>query len=948
MTLSQGLSAILAMSIGLQQSINLPIETLKLKTVQIQDQSTIDKTRKIEATNLYKQAKGLYKDGKYQQAISVYQNSLMIWQSLNQKDMIGNSFNAIGSSYYQLDNYEIAISFYERALKIYQEIKDLGSEAKMLYAIAVSYSELGQTSRAISIYPKAYQVFEKLGDRLNQAKVLINAGIDYRKVGQYSLALQQYQKAQPLLNEITNKNEISILNNGLGSVYSLLGQYDNATKFYQKAIDIISKDDSFQSLRNRAIYINNLGYVFTLQKKYDLALESFQRSLSISEKIDRIPDQGIALSNIGYVNIQIGRTATAINNLNLALGIIREYKDKDFEARILDSLGDAYKQLGKYSESLNFYRDGLVVAKESGDRTTEAVILSNIGDLFAKQGNVAGGIVFYKQAVNTYETIRKDIRGLPTELQNSYKETVAGTYRQLADLLLQQNRVLEAQRVLDLLKVQELDEFLRGLRGNTNTQRGIENLPPEQQINQGYQKLINQAVDIGKELTELRSIKPKDRTPNQDQRIDQLDQQQTKLVQTFNQFIESQEVKTLLKNLEKIAFNQQDLLGKLSEFNALQDNLRNLQQQAVLLYPLILENRLELVLVTPYSPPIRRTVNVTSKELNQTIVDFRSALENPHTDATKPAHKLYDWLIKPIEKDLDTTNTKTIIYAPDGQLRYIPLAALHNGKQWLVERYRVNNITAASLTDLNTKPQRELSVLAGAYTTFGKKHNFAIGDEQFNFAGLPYAEMEVSKLAETISETTQLRDDGFSFKITKPKMDDYAIVHFATHAAFLKGQPEKSFILFGNGDRISLTDIKEGAFGSLKKVDLFVLSACETGVGGNFGTGAEILGFGYLMQTTGARAAIASLWKVNDSGTQALMNTFYATLTNNAFTKAEALRQAQIALITGNYKTVAGSSRGSNLVAIEQRIRQGLPSDVANNLSHPYYWASFILIGNGL
>ena len=485
------------------------------------------------------------------------------------------------------------------------------------------------------------------------------------------------------------------------------------------------------------------------------------------------------------------------------------------------------------------------------------------------------------------------------------------------------------------------------MRGNPNTQRGIENLPPEQQINQGYQKLIDQAVDIGKELTDLRSIKPKERTIAQDQRIAQLDTQETELVKEFTKFIDSDEVKTLLKKLEAIAFNQQDLLGRLSEFNALQDNLRNLQQDAVLLYPLILENRLELVLVTPYSPPIRRTVNVTSKELNQTIVDFRSALENPRTDATKPAQKLYDWLIKPIEKDLETANAKTIIYAPDGQLRYIPLAALHDRKQWLVERYRVNNITAASLTDLNTKPQRELSVLAGAYTTSGKKHNFAIGDEQFNFAGLPYAEMEVSKLAETISETTQLRDEGFSFKITKPKMDDYAIVHFATHAAFLKGQPEKSFILFGNGDRISLTDIKEGAFGSLKKVDLFVLSACETGVGGNFGTGAEILGFGYLMQTTGARAAIASLWKVNDSGTQALMNTFYATLANNAITKAEALRQAQIALITGNYKTVAGN-RGSNLVAIEQRIRQGLPNDVANNLSHPYYWASFILIGNGL
>ena len=643
--------------------------------------------------------------------------------------------------------------------------------------------------------------------------------------------------------------------------------------------------------------------------------------------------------------LNLGQTKNSIDILQDALTIKREIGDRNGEGKALSELGAVYFSLNQYKKAIDFSQQSLAIAKEIGDRSSISDNLNNIGNSLNAQKQPILAVVFLKEAVNEIEAIRKDLQKLPIEQQKSYTETVKDRYRLLADLLLQQDRVLEAQRVLDLLKVQELDDFLRGVRGNANTMLGIEKLLPEQQISLEYNKLLDQAIDSGKELTSLRQIKRSERTTIQEQRIEYLVEMQTQLLQKFTGFIDSTEVKQQVAKLD-LTTKQQDLLGRLSEFNSLQDNLRNLQQDAVLLYPLILENRLELVLVTPYSPPIRRTVNVTSKELNQTIVDFRSALENPHTDATKPAQKLYDWLIKPIEKDLDTANTKTIIYAPDGQLRYIPLAALHDGKQWLVERYRVNNITAASLTDLNTKPQRDLSVLAGAYTTSGKKHNFAIGDEQFNFAGLPYAEMEVSKLAETIPDTTQLRDEGFSFKITKPKMDDYAIVHFATHAAFLKGQPEKSFILFGNGDRISLTDIKEGAFGSLKKVDLFVLSACETGVGGNFGTGAEILGFGYLMQTTGARAAIASLWKVNDSGTQALMNTFYATLANNAITKAEALRQAQIALITGNYKTVAGS-RGQ-MVAIEQRIRKGIPNDVANNLSHPYYWASFILIGNGL
>ena len=897
----------------------------------------------IESNSLNNLGSASISLGKYQDAIKYSQESLAIKKQINDREGEANALASIGNSYLFMSNYQNAIDYYQQALVIFKQIGNRHNEAKTIGNLGIVYNSRGNPKKAIDYFQASLIVFRNIGDLNGEGNRLINLGDAYLSLGEYQQAILSYQQALSIFKQVGDRNGVGILFNNLGIVYKSLGQLQEAINYFQKSLAITRQTGDRNS---EGSTLANLGLIHNSLRQPLKAIDFSNQSLAVFKQTGDRNGESNSLGNLGNSYNILGRLEEAVEFYQQSLAIKKQTGDRNGEARSLNDLGNVYFGIKRYQTAINFYQQSLAIKKQTGDRNGEGSSLNNLAVTFENLNQPALAIIFYKQAVNTYETIRKDIRGLPKDLQASYKETVAGSYRQLADLLLQQNRVLEAQRVLDLLKIQELDEFLRGVRGNTNTQRGIENLPPEHQINQGYQKLIDQAVAIGKELTELRRIKPKERTITQDQRIAQLDQQETELVKAFTKFIESDEVKALLKKLEEIAFNQQDLLGRLSEFNALQDNLRNLQQDAVLLYPLILENRLELVLVTPYSPPIRRTVNVTSKELNQTIVDFRSALENPRIDATKPAQKLYDWLIKPIEKDLDTANAKTIIYAPDGQLRYIPLAALHDGKQWLVERYRVNNITAASLTDLNSKPQRELSVLAGAYTTSGKKHNFAVGDEQFNFAGLPYAEMEVSKLAETISETTQLRDEGFSFKAIKPKMDDYAIVHFATHAAFLKGQPEKSFILFGNGDRISLTDIKEGAFGSLKKVDLFVLSACETGVGGNFGTGAEILGFGYLMQTTGARAAIASLWKVNDSGTQALMNTFYATLANNTITKAEALRQAQIALITGDYKTVAGI-RGQ-MVAIEQRIRQGLPNNVANNLSHPYYWASFILIGNGL
>ncbi len=218
-------------------------------------------------------------------------------------------------------------------------------------------------------------------------------------------------------------------------------------------------------------------------------------------------------------------------------------------------------------------------------------------------------------------------------------------------------------------------------------------------------------------------------------------------------------------------------------------------------------------------------------------------------------------------------------------------------------------------------------------------YKFQLGKQHFNLSGLPFAAKEVANLEATISGTTKLLDQDFSTKATIPQMNQNSVVHFATHAAFVPGLPEDSFILFGNGDRITLRNIHDTWF--LTNVDLIVLSACDTGLGGILGNGEEILGFGYLMQNAGARAAVASLWSVNDGGTQALMNVFYTKLKQGNLTKAEALRQAQIALINSS-KNPVGKQRGDSIVI------EPLASNLGDKLSHPYYWAPFILIGNGL
>jgi CHAT domain-containing protein len=165
-------------------------------------------------------------------------------------------------------------------------------------------------------------------------------------------------------------------------------------------------------------------------------------------------------------------------------------------------------------------------------------------------------------------------------------------------------------------------------------------------------------------------------------------------------------------------------------------------------------------------------------------------------------------------------------------------------------------------------------------------------------------------------------------------MNDYQIVHFATHGLLVSGNPEDSFIIFGNGESVNLRDIENW---SLPNVDLVVLSACQTGLGGKLGNGQEILGLGYQFQLTGAKASIASLWSVSDGGTKALMSHFYTALKSGNVTKLEALRRAQVALITGNDAAISSVNSSGNASSKENK----------GSFRHPYYWAPFILIGNG-
>ncbi len=291
----------------------------------------------------------------------------------------------------------------------------------------------------------------------------------------------------------------------------------------------------------------------------------------------------------------------------------------------------------------------------------------------------------------------------------------------------------------------------------------------------------------------------------------------------------------------------------------------------------------------------------------------------------------------PLEELLTNAKVLTIVYVSDRSLRYVPLAALNDGKQWLIERFKIHRITSATLSDLSKKPVKELNLLAGAYGTTDSEVD--VGGEPFLAKGLPFARAEVEGLARIIAGSRVLLGSAFDPVTIEREAHFYTVIHLATHAAFVVGQPGQSFILFNNGHRLTLKEVQGRWLNLLGKANLIVLSACETGIGGRDGNGEEILGFGYLMEQAGADASVATLWSVDDGGTQILMAKFYEVLLKQGTSKADALQQAQIALIRSD-EPGSPLDRGVGLAGEVVQFK--------GRLSHPYYWAPFILIGNGL
>ncbi|MBD2154032.1 CHAT domain-containing protein [Leptolyngbya sp. FACHB-16] len=342
-------------------------------------------------------------------------------------------------------------------------------------------------------------------------------------------------------------------------------------------------------------------------------------------------------------------------------------------------------------------------------------------------------------------------------------------------------------------------------------------------------------------------------------------------------------------------------------------------------------DELELMLVLPNGDIVRqRVAGVTRSMVSQIRRQLVNEITAPNRFRSNrylaSAQQLYQWLIAPLEDELASQNIGNLAFILDSGLRSIPLSVLHDGHQFLIERYSIGLMPSLSLTDTHYQDLRNVPVLA-------------MGASEFDtLLPLPAVPTELTVVTSAVPNSIFYLNQNFTqANLLKTRYErPYSIVHLATHADFQTGGLQNSYIQFGDR-RLPLNDLRQLRLNE-PPVELLVLSACKTALGDDQ---AE-LGFGGLAVQAGVRSVLASLWYVSDTGTLGFMSEFYRQLQESP-TRSEALRETQLSMLRGETRLEDGQLITPHGVT---PLSPGLVGTNDIDLSHPYFWASFTMIGS--
>jgi CHAT domain-containing protein len=857
----------------------------------------------------------IYSDeGMNPKALQVFHNALILAQRAKDRGLEGNILRTMGVVYSDMGEREQALTCYRKAISIFHQLRDQAGEANTLVWIGQAYSALGDKEKALDYYNQALPIIRASGDRGSEANVLANAAFAYNAVGAKQKALELYGQVLDICRPAGNSRCVAGGILDIGLVYVDLGDWHEALDSFNQALPIFQE---IGDRLNEAGALEELGVVSRHLGDRQKALDYFNQALPVLREAGDRDGQGTTLTYMGSVYADIGDKQEALDRYNQALPLLQAGGDREDEAAALNYIGLVYDGLGDKQKALDYYDQALPMAKAVSDPLLEAAVSRDL--MLSHKDNEPTLAVFYgKQAINLLQQVRGNIQGLDKEIQSSFLASKNDYYHDLANLLIAQGRLPEAEQVIDILKQQEYRDYTRG---EANVIGALTLTPAELQAELDYQASTAQIVVLGQEWADLRKISK--RTSAQDARLkvvsDQLDEANAGLRKYYARLY------TLLG--EGSDANTQ-VANATNQASALKKELAQLPH-TVALYTMVSKDGYRVIVITG-STQVAREYAIPQAEMNQKVVALITALEDYNNDAKAPALDLYKILMGPVENDLEQAGADTLVWSLDGVLRYVPMAALFDGKQYMVEKYKMVTITPASMDGLTKPPDVSRLSVAG------------MGISQEYQKDLPELPSVVGELDHVVRDPQVkgavgvlpgqvLLNDAFTEKAMEDELTGHhAVVHIASHFVFSPGNDQESYLLLADGAtshkpfHLTVADFNDNQNLAMDDTELLTLSACQTGIGGVASNGREIDGLGMTAQKKGAKAVISTLWDVADDSTGELMADFYRRWAGGGgkVEKVEALRQSQLDLLLGT-----GRKGGSQF-------------------ANPYYWAPFVLMGN--
>ncbi|MCP4106735.1 MAG: CHAT domain-containing protein [Desulfobacteraceae bacterium] len=706
---------------------------------------------------------------------------------------------------------------------------------------------------------------EKPGFYMDTVIYLANS---YKNIGHHRKALTLLLSALPVAEKSSDQYRNALFFSTLGDLYLSSGNTEKALHYLEKGKDTAILAKSSLAL---AGILNNTGNAHTLSKDYQKALTAYRKSLELIEQAAETADKPFLNKLKGKVLINTARVIYQVNSFQDAVATL------DYARKQIESLYDSHDKamdllaLGSWFLALS-NKPGL----DSQQLKTESFqILKKTKQLAEK----------YKNA--RMASYACGYMGQILEARKRYPEALEMT--RSAAFFAQQGNFPE---ILYLWQWQ-LGRVFRAGGDIENAAKSY--ISAIKTLNPVRWKLLS-------EYRTLKDVFQESIRPVYLELAELLVKQAGKNKDGSAHLFEARNTMELLKTAELQDFFKDECVAKSQKKTT---RLDHAPSKTAVIYPIVFRDSVAILLTLPNSMK-HKIIPVDSKNLRKTVKRFRRQLQTASGSRFRYyARQLFDWLVRPVEPELEAHDIDTLVVAPDGVLRLIPFSALYDGKHFLVEKYAIVTIPSTTLTDSEPIEPGKIEILING-----------LSEARQGYSALANVPKELKDI-KAIMGGRVLQDKEYTTGnlIKEFKNNEYSVVHMATHGEF-GGTAKATFLLTYDG-KLTMDQLEKlislGRFRE-KQVELLTLSACQTALGDE----RAALGLAGIAVRAGVRSAIATLWFVDDKATYLAVSEFYKHLKTPGVSKAKALQAAQKKLIA------------------------------QSDYRHPAYWAPFLLIGNWL